>query len=43
MVEDKYNYTDIFNIKYINRNDIDIYKIISNLFSSNTKRKLYDR
>ena len=27
MVEDKYNYTDIFNIKYINRNDIDIYKI----------------
>ena len=27
MVEDKYNYTDIFNIKYINRSDIDIYKI----------------
>ena len=27
MVEDKYNYTDIFNIKYISRNDIDVYKI----------------
>ena len=27
MVEDKYNYTDIFNIKYIKRDDIDIYKI----------------